>query len=249
MDAPPMAVMWSHGGLLNFEGRKMSKSLGNFEPLSALLDRHDPLAIRLLFLNTGYQKPMNFTEDSIAGAKTALERLQKAAYRFREAARSAPSDGSGIDTGEVFAALDNDMDTSSALGALFKLANAAHTIVAEGNAGAALAVLRDAGGILGIGPAFDDAALDALSTESRVRSVLSALDDGVVERLAARLGDAVHLNGHVPEPAIEAVIAARNAARKAKDFALSDKLRDALAAEGIALKDSKEGTTWTAAGA
>ncbi|MDB5094962.1 MAG: cysteine--tRNA ligase [Candidatus Eremiobacteraeota bacterium] len=249
MDAPPMAVMWSHGGLLNFEGRKMSKSLGNFEPLSALLDRHDPLAIRLLFLSTGYQKPMNFTEESIAGAKTALERLQKAAYRFREAARTEPSGGSGVNADEVFAALDNDMDTSSALGALFKLANAVQTIVAEGNAGAALAVLRDAGAILGIGPAFDDAALDAFSTESRVRTVLSTLDDGFVERLAARLGDAVHLNGHAPEPAIEAVIAARIAARKAKDFALSDKFRDALAAEGIALKDSKEGTTWTAAGA
>jgi cysteinyl-tRNA synthetase len=249
MDAPPMAVMWSHGGLLNFEGRKMSKSLGNFEPLSALLDRHDPLAIRLLFLSTGYQKPMNFTEDSIAGAKTALERLQKAAYRFREAARSAPSVGSGIDAGEVFAALDNDMDTSSALGALFKLANSAQTIIADGNAGAALAVLRDAGAILGIGPAFEDAALDTFSTENRVRSVLSALDDDFVDRLAARLGDAVHLNGHAPKPAIEAVIAARNAARKAKDFALSDRLRDALAAEGIALKDSKEGTTWTATGA
>jgi cysteinyl-tRNA synthetase len=87
MDAPPMAVMWLHGGLLNFEGRKMSKSLGNFEPLSALLVRHDPLAIRLLFLTTGYQKPMNFTEESIAGAKTGLERLQKAAYRLREAGR------------------------------------------------------------------------------------------------------------------------------------------------------------------
>jgi len=244
-----MAVMWSHGGLLNFEGRKMSKSLGNFEPLSALLDRHDPLAIRLLFLSTGYQKPMNFTEDSIAGAKTALERLQKAAYRFREAARTEPAGGTGIDAGEVFAALDNDMDTSSALGALFKLANSSQTIVADGNAGAALAVLRDAGTILGIGPAFEDAALDAFSTENRVRSVLSTLDDGFVDRLAARLGGAVHLNGHAPEPAIEAVIAARNAARKAKDFALSDKLRDALAAEGIALKDSKEGTTWTAAGA
>ncbi|MBD5656170.1 MAG: cysteine--tRNA ligase, partial [Candidatus Eremiobacteraeota bacterium] len=52
-----MANVWMHGGLLQFDGRKMSKSLGNFEPLSALLDRHDPQAIRLLFLQTGYRKP------------------------------------------------------------------------------------------------------------------------------------------------------------------------------------------------
>ena len=57
----------------------MSKSLGNFEPLSALLERHDPLAIRLLFLQTGYRKPMNFTEESIAAATAALE--QAAARR------------------------------------------------------------------------------------------------------------------------------------------------------------------------
>ncbi|GAC1589353.1 MAG: hypothetical protein NVS3B28_15400 [Candidatus Velthaea sp.] len=68
--APPMANFWMHGGLLMFDNRKMSKSLGNFEPLYALLDRHDPLAIRLLFLQTGYRKPMNFTEESIVGAGT-----------------------------------------------------------------------------------------------------------------------------------------------------------------------------------
>ncbi len=77
MEQPPMAQTWVHGGLLNFEGRKMSKSLGNFEPLTDLLARHDPLAIRLLFLQTGYRKPMNFTEESIAGAKTALDRLRR----------------------------------------------------------------------------------------------------------------------------------------------------------------------------
>ena len=59
----------------------------------------------------------------------------------------------------------------------------------------------------------------------------------------------MHLNGASPEAAIEAVIEARNAARRRKDFALGDRLRDALAAEGIALKDSKDGTTWTVAGA
>ena len=84
--APPMANVWMHGGLLQFDGRKMSKSLGNFEPLSALLERHDPQAIRLLFLQTGYRKPMNFTEESLEGATTGLRRLQ-AGY---DALRTAP---------------------------------------------------------------------------------------------------------------------------------------------------------------
>jgi len=84
---PPMANVWAHGGLLQFDGKKMSKSLGNFEPLHALLDRHDAQAIRLLFLQSGYRKPMNFTEASIEGATTGLRRLQ-AAY---DALRSAPA--------------------------------------------------------------------------------------------------------------------------------------------------------------
>ena len=80
MAQPPMANFWVHGGLLLFDNRKMSKSLGNFEPLSELLERHDPQAIRWLFLQTGYRKVMNFTEDSIAAAALGLARI-KAAYR------------------------------------------------------------------------------------------------------------------------------------------------------------------------
>jgi len=89
--AAPMANVWVHGGLLLFDGKKMSKSLGNFEPLSALLDRHDPQAIRLLFLRAGYRKPLNFTEASIDGATTALRRLLSAYDAFRAAPASPAS--------------------------------------------------------------------------------------------------------------------------------------------------------------
>ena len=86
---PPMANVWMHGGLLLFDGRKMSKSLGNFEPLATLLDRHDAQAIRLLFLQAGYRKPLNFTEDSIAGRHDRrLRRLLQAAY---DTLRTAPA--------------------------------------------------------------------------------------------------------------------------------------------------------------
>src|SRR5665213_2295571 len=87
MAHPPMANVWMHGGLLLFENKKMSKSLGNFEPLEELLLRHDPQAIRLLFLQTGYSKVMNFTEESIGAAAISLERL-KSAYRALRNARA-----------------------------------------------------------------------------------------------------------------------------------------------------------------
>jgi len=139
------------------------------------------------------------------------------------------------------------MDTSGALSVLFDLANTTAAIIERGEAAATLAFVREAASVLGIGPAFADAALDAFDTDRQSRTALDALDAGFVQRLAARVGDAVHLNGHTPEAAIAAVIDARRAARANKDFPLGDRLRDALAAEGVALKDSKDGTTWTVA--
>jgi cysteinyl-tRNA synthetase len=256
MERPPMAEMWVHGGLLNYEGRKMSKSLGNFEPMTGVLKRHDPLAIRLLFLQTGYRKPMNFTEESIGGVTTALHRMQRAAASLAERANGdappyADARARLADAGEkygasafdaVFEALDEDMDTSRAVGVLFAIVRAE---IAPAHAGAVLALVRDAANVLGIGEAFSDAALEAALREPTGGEV----DPALVERLRARLGDALELNGATsPEAAIELVIDARAQARKSKDFALGDRLRDALAAEGIALKDSKDGTTWTAAG-
>ncbi len=219
----PLANFWIHGGLLNFDGRKMSKSLGNFEPLSALLERHDPVAIRLLFLRTGYRKPMNFTEDAIASAASAVERIVTAR------ANASDEDVDPAVRERFFAALDDDMNTADAVGVLFK------DVIGTGRG---RAFLDEALDVLGLG---------AVKTRTPRAERPVTLDGEIVARLRAQLGDSVHLNGDGPEAAIEAVIAARAQARKNKDFALGDRLRDALAAEGIVLKDSKDGTTWTVA--
>ncbi len=154
---PPMANVWMHGGLLQFDGRKMSKSLGNFEPLSTLLDRHDPQAIRLLFLQTGYRKPQNFTEASIDGATAALRRLQAAYDTLRTApahARGAPeSGGLAALVGRFDAALDDDLNTSGAMSVLFDIASASAELIAAGGASAAAAFLHEAMTLLGISPA------------------------------------------------------------------------------------------------
>jgi cysteinyl-tRNA synthetase len=241
MDAPPMAEMWVHGGLLNFDGRKMSKSLGNFEPLSALLERHDPLAIRLLFLQTGYRKPMNFTEESITGATAALDKLVTT-YRRAERGELDPVPAGRVvrkpsaHREAIFEHLDDDMNTAGALGVLFDLAGDLVRYTDPGLRDEGLTVMRELFAVFGLEP--------ALERKRRVE-----FDDTFVERLRERLVDAVHFNGAVsPEAAIEQVIEARNAARRRKEFALGDQLRDALAAEGVTLRDSKEGTTWTRAG-
>jgi cysteinyl-tRNA synthetase len=232
-----------HGGLLNFDGKKMSKSLGNFEPLRDLLARHDPLAIRLLFLQTGYRKPMNFTEDAIAAASSGVEKLRRAYDAL--AGVTGTMEGSdlydGVNAASVrfFDALDDDMNTAGAVGVLFDVANSVPKIVAARAAGAATgarALFEDALGVLGIGE---------ILTRVAVVAEAVAVDPASVERLRSGLADAVAFNGESPSGVIDLVIDARNAARKAKDFALADRLRKALSAEGIVLTDGKDGTTWT----
>jgi cysteinyl-tRNA synthetase len=238
MKHPPMAKYWLHGGLLLFDNRKMSKSLGNFEPLVDLLGRHDPQAIRLLFLQTSYAKVKNFTEDSLAGAAAALSRL-KAAYRLLHAGAPPPE----TQTSDLHATgyvqrverdLDEDMNTAAALAAMLEFASNAAAVGERAGAGAALYEYRYLLTMLGLEP-------NAAWLEP------PRLPDDFVERLAAQMRES--LDGAVgAEQAIEHVIRLRTGARALKDWAKSDRLRDALLACGVEVKDSKEGTTWSIVG-
>ncbi len=300
--AAPMANVWVHGGLLLFDGKKMSKSLGNFEPLSALLDRHDPQAIRFLFLQAGYRKPLNFTEASIDGATTGLLRLQSAYDAFRaappsraaqhsvaehataehpaaehpatqSAATQSPATQSparaAVESYErrFFAALDDDMNTSGAVSVLFEMTSDAAPLLDAGAGSAAAAFMHEGLALLGLSPNERTHRAVSLSVtlpvlpgpgDGRVPHAPDAGEEQAAARLGAdfvtrlqdRLGNAVLLDGAgaTAGAAISAVIEARNAARVKKDFALADRLRSALAENGVTLADSKEGVTWSVAG-
>lgn len=226
MHHPPMANFWVHGGLLNFEGRKMSKSLGNFEPLVDLLARHDPQAIRITFLTTGYSKVMNFTEDSLAASYATLAKLKKAYRRMHPGGAVVPVHN--VATGlpaRVADALDEDMNTSAALALLLAFAK---------DPSGSLGEFETALWLLGVEP--NDTWLEEEAME---------LPADLLDRLRAEVGAEVSLDGATPQDAIALVIEHRAAARAAKDWGASDRLRDALARAGIAIKDSKDGTTWT----
>jgi cysteinyl-tRNA synthetase len=260
---PPMANIWMHGGLLQFDGKKMSKSLGNFEPLSALLDRHDPQAIRLLFLQTGYRKPMNFTEDSIDGAGTALRRLLAAYDAFRTARPGAgDADTDAHDDvapfeARFYAALDDDVNTSGAMSVLFDLAAAQNRLVAAGAASAAAGFMHQAMDLLGISPAqrthvkAQESVSSSLLVAGAAYSVTApadvdaALSDDAYAALRNALDDALRLDGEGKAAGVERVIVARAQAKAGKDFARADALRDALKAAGIAVTDLKNGASWT----
>ena len=249
----PMANFWVHGGILLSENRKMSKSLGNFEPLYELLDRHDPQAIRLLFLQTGYSKVMNFREEAIGAADATLQTLRQN-YRLLDTfARSSEeksqwqaSLGESMRRGDftefadaVQAALNDDLNTASALREVLSFAALAPAF--EGHAKAAAAardVLAYWLAILGLQP-----------NETWLRKAVQKLPSDFLNCLKKQLNGAVPFaNAASADDAIQIVIDIRKKARAEKNWPESDRLRDALAHCGVMLEDTREGTTWTVAG-
>ncbi len=233
MARPPMANFWLHGGLLLFDNRKMSKSLGNFEPLCDVLDRYDPQAIRLLFLRTGYGKVMNFTDEAMSGAEATLERLRRdyrALHAVAGSANGSVREGGAL-TARVVAALDDDMNTAAALREVLAAAGNSAT---EG-AAQRLAELRNALTLLGIEP--DERWLAEPEALPLPSELAAALRGEIGEPWLDGIEDA--------RSALERVIAERLAARAGKDWARSDRLRDALLRCGIEIQDGKEGSVWS----
>ena len=183
-----MANYWLHNGYLQVEGRKMSKSEGNFTTIRDVLADWPGEVVRLAMLMTHYRQPIDWTVRGLKEAETVLG-------GWWDVAGDGP--GGRTDAG-VLAALSDDLNTPQAIAAM-------HGLRRDGPA------LKASGGLLG----------------------LFETPDWRGE--AARGIDA---------PKVESLIEARNAARREKDFATSDALRDELAALGVAIKDGPDGTTW-----
>lgn len=239
MSEPPMANFWVHGGMLLFDKKKMSKSLGNFEPLSNVINRHDPQAIRLLFLQTGYRKVMNFTEDSIGAAAVSLDKLRNGWRALRQAdqVRARSAGDSGL-MRRVEATLDNDMNTAGVLGELHSYVAAAEKLIAAGSGGGLFEPYDRALHLLGLTP----------NESWLTRAAAKTLPEDLPRRLGLALDGGLVFNGISSEEAVRRVIEQRTQARENRDFKESDRLRQALATCGVTLNDSKEGTTWSLSG-
>jgi cysteinyl-tRNA synthetase len=214
----PFVDVWLHSEHLIVDGEKMSKSKNNFFTLPQVLERRaDPSVVRYLFLSVPYRQKLNFTFDALAGAASAVDRLRTAQGRFAEIA------GSGSAKPGAWPAAEKAQEMSAEFAAgLDDDLNTARALAAVFDFVREANTAADAGDLDAAGAA---AAVAALRGADRVIGVLPA----AAEALPAE---------------IEAAIEARLAARKRRDFAEADRIRQELAGKGIVLEDTPGGTRW-----
>lgn len=242
----PFAKHWFHVRFLLVEGRKMSKSEGNFYTLrDLLLKGHRASSIRFLLLSVPYRHQMNFTFDGLTESANAIERLRTFAKRI-EAAEATATEGAGsaelqqlLQTKReaYHASLSNDLNTAEARAAIFDVVRAMNIAldggaVSKADLEAARALLQDF-----------DAVFDVLTdrdAEITRKAIEWAQSEGRDESIAPELLNTLSLS----DEDIERLIGERNDARKRRNFARADAIRNELLEKGIVLEDGKAGVTW-----
>ena len=206
---------WMHAGAIRVNKEKMSKSLGNFFTIREIMEKYPAEVVRYFLVSSHYRSQVDYSEENLAEAGRTLTRLYHA-LRGIVPAKAADVPASGHD--ERFAeAMDDDFNTAGAIAVLHAVANEINQHRREGreeDAKQSAAILVRLGGVLGLLQQDPEAFFQA--------------DTG----------------GELSAEDIEALIQARADARKAKNFAEADRIRDELLEKGIILDDSREGTTW-----
>jgi cysteinyl-tRNA synthetase len=221
----PYVKYWPHTGVLNVDGKKMSKSLGNFMMIRDALKDYDGQVLRFFFVNIHYRSPFDFTKDQLEDAKKSYGRLTETIRNIGDNLKKSEGQGEnaeltsqlieGIDKTRkrFFESMDDDFNTRDALGALFEYSREVNRILGEGAVskealGRAMGLFEEVGDILG------------LFQESHGK------DDDTTDKLMAL------------------IIEIREEARNRKDFVTSDKVRKRLGEIGIILEDKKDGIRW-----
>jgi cysteinyl-tRNA synthetase len=227
----PLARFWVHNGFVRVDNEKMSKSLGNFFTIREVLAKYDTETLRFFMVRTHYRSPLNYSDAHLDDARGALKRL------YTTLASVPPKPVTSIDWSNQFAqrfraAMDEDFGTPDAVAVLFDLAGEVNRKKDAALSGL-LRLLGATLGLLQLNPS------DWLQGRFlKAQTIQAPLLENKQEFFAATVCQSSF------DELVLSQIAARASAKAAKNFAEADRIRQALLAEGVALKDSAAGTTW-----
>ncbi len=239
----PFARHWMHVRFLLVDGRKMSKSEGNFFTLrDLLLKGYKASAIRLALISVPYRHQLNFTFEGLADATNAIDRLRTFHQRltagaFAMGSNQAVQDAAKKAQTDYRDALANDLNTAEARAAIFGFVREANTIIDRGlfhisDRDAALAVLKDF-----------DAVFDVIEDRD-AEPTRRALEWAAQSGRQAEVAPALLASQSLTDEAVAALVAERTLAKQQRNFARADQIRAELAEKGVVIEDAKDGVRW-----
>lgn len=214
------ARYWMHNAFLNIDNKKMSKSLGNFFTVRDIAEKYDLQVLRFFMLSAHYRSQLNFSAELMEAAKNSLERVLTAAERMQGFLKTVQEKEMTVQEKEKLTVAKSFMD---------KYVMAMEDDFNTADAISALFELVK----------FTNTSIDADSSASLVKEVYTQFAD-----MADILGILLEKKAEVLDGEVEAMIQARQDARKAKDFAKADEIRNKLLEMGIILEDTREGVKW-----
>ena len=214
------AKYWMHNGFLNIDNKKMSKSLGNFFTVREIAEKYDLQVLRFFMLSAHYRSPLNFSAELMEAAKNGLDRILTGVEKLRDLSAKA--------AGDVMTAAEEENKKK------------AEELVAKYEA----AMEDDFNTADAISAIFEIVKLSNSTTNEESTAAYVAWMKAELERLCEVMGIITEKKEEILDSEIEDMIAQRQAARKAKNFALADEIRGKLLDMGIVLEDTREGVKW-----
>lgn len=216
----PFAHYWMHNGFLNINNQKMSKSLGNFFTVREIGEKYDLQVLRFFMLSAHYRTPLNFSAELMDAAKSGLERVLTAVDNLKHLSGAAKTEHMTDEEKAAFSASEDFVKKFEA--AMEDDANTADAV------SAVFELVKFA---------------NSNTSSENSKEYLDALYDRL-NTLCGVLGICVERKEEILDTEIEGLIAERQAARKEKNFARADEIRDLLLEKGIVLEDTREGVKW-----
>ena len=216
----PFATYWMHNAFLNIDNKKMSKSLGNFRTVREISEQYDLQVLRFFMLSAHYRSPLNFSAELMEASRNGLERILTGVERLNDLLSSASEK-------ELSGEEKKNLETKAELVKKFEAA-----MDDDFNTADAISAVFEL-------VKLANSTADADSTAAYVKGL-----EDLTSRLCEVLGIITERKTEVLDEEIEAMIAARQQARKEKNFALADEIRGKLLDMGIVLEDTREGVKW-----